>query len=43
MMRTGFAMAVAGLIFAAIPGTAQAVPIAPPMGVAGNHGNVTQV
>jgi hypothetical protein len=29
MLRTVFAMAVAGLVLAALPGTAQAAPIAP--------------
>jgi hypothetical protein len=44
MIRTIFAMAVAGLIFAAVSGTSQAAPIAPlPAGVTSAQGNVTQV
>jgi hypothetical protein len=44
MTRTIFAMAVAGLIFAAVSGTSQAAPIAPlPAGAAADHGGVTQV
>jgi hypothetical protein len=42
MTRTIFAMAVAGLLFAAVSGTSQAAPIAPlPAGA--TNGNVTQV
>ena len=49
MLRTMFAMAVAGLVLAAVSGTSQAAPIAPlPAGVAahdaGNDsGNLTKV
>jgi hypothetical protein len=44
MTRTIFAMAVAGLIFAAVSGTSQAAPMAPlPAGVATDHDAVTQV
>jgi hypothetical protein len=44
MTRTIFAMAVAGLIFAAVPGTSQAAPIAPIAGVtATDTGHLTQV
>ncbi len=45
MTRTLFAMAVAGVIFAAVPGSsAQAAPVAPlPVGAAADHGPVTQV
>ena len=44
MIRTIFAMAVAGLIFAAVPGTSQAMPIAPlPAGVTSETGGLTQV
>jgi hypothetical protein len=45
MTRTIFAMAVAGLMFAAVTGTSQAAPIAPlPAGVSTtDHGTVTQV
>jgi hypothetical protein len=44
MTRTIFAMAVAGVIFAAVSGTSQAAPIAPlPAGVANDSGAITQV
>jgi len=44
MTRTIFAMAVAGMIFAAVSGTSQAAPIAPlPAGVANDSGAITQV
>jgi hypothetical protein len=44
MTRTIVAMAVAGLIFAAVSGTSQAAPMAPlPAGVATDRGAVTQV
>jgi hypothetical protein len=44
MTRTMFAMAVAGLIFAAVSGTSQAAPIAPlPAGVTNDNGGLTQV
>ncbi len=44
MTRTIFAMAVAGLIFAAVSGTSQAAPIAPlPAGVASETGVATPV
>jgi hypothetical protein len=44
MRRTAFAMAAAGLIFAAVFGTAQAAPIVPlPAGVTADLSDVTQV
>jgi hypothetical protein len=44
MVRTFFAMAVAGLIFAAVSGTSQAAPIAPlPAGASNDHSGLTQV
>ncbi len=43
MKRTIFAVAVAVLIFGAIPMTSQAAPIAPLSGVTIDHGNLTQV
>jgi hypothetical protein len=44
MTRTMFAMAVAGLILAAVSGTSQAAPIAPLSAVsASQQGNLTQV
>jgi hypothetical protein len=43
MTRTIFAMAVAGLLFAAVSGTSQAAPIAPLSGAANDHGGLTQV
>jgi hypothetical protein len=44
MLRTMFAMTVAGLLFAAVSGTSQAAPIAPlPASVANGTGAVTQV
>ena len=44
MTRTIFAMAVAGVIFAAVSGTSQAAPIAPlPAGVANDSSGITQV
>jgi hypothetical protein len=44
MTRTVFAMAVAGLLFAAVSGTSQAAPIAPLTGVtSGDAGSVTPV
>jgi len=43
MIRTMFAMAVAGLVFAAVSGTSQAAPIAPLSGVASESGNLTPV
>jgi hypothetical protein len=44
MLRTMFAMAVAGLLFAAVSGTSQAAPIAPlPSGVTKDSGGLTQV
>jgi hypothetical protein len=44
MIRTMFAMAVAGLIFAAVSGTSQAAPIAPlPAAAVSEQGNLTQV
>jgi len=44
MIRTVFAMAVAGLIFAAVSGTSQAAPIAPfSAGVTNDSISVTQV
>jgi hypothetical protein len=44
MTRTLFAMAVAGLVFAAVSGTSQAAPIAPlAAGAAADHGGLTQV
>ena len=44
MLRTMFAIVAAGLIFAAISGTSQAVPIAPlPAGVTSETGGLTQV
>jgi hypothetical protein len=39
MLRTLFALAVAGLLFAGISGTAQAAPMAPlPAGITAEHG-----
>jgi len=44
MIRTVFAMAVAGLLFAAVSGTSQAAPIAPLSGVTSpDNGQVTKV
>jgi hypothetical protein len=44
MTRMIFAMAVAGLLFAAVSGTSQAAPIAPlPEGVTSETGGLTQV
>lgn len=44
MTRTIFAMAVAGLVFAAVTGSSQAAPVAPlPSGVTATDGTVTQV
>jgi len=48
MLRTMFAMTVAGLLFAAVSGTSQAAPIAPlPLSVTNDNdngnGNLTQV
>jgi ABC-type glycerol-3-phosphate transport system substrate-binding protein len=44
MTRTFFAMAVAGLLLAAVSGTSQAAPIAPlPAAAAADHSGVTQV
>jgi hypothetical protein len=44
MLRTMFAMAVAGLVLAAVSGTSQAAPIAPRSAVVTNDGGtVTQV
>jgi hypothetical protein len=44
MTRTIFAMAVAGVIMAAVSGTSQAAPIAPlPAGVANDSSGLTQV
>ena len=44
MTRTMFAMAVAGLVFAAVSGTSQAAPIAPlPAGCSAEAGNLTPV
>jgi hypothetical protein len=44
MTRTIFAMAVAGLICAAVSGTSQAAPIAPlPAGVTSESSGLTQV
>ena len=44
MLRTMFAMTVAGLLFAAVSGTSQAAPIAPlPSGVTKDSGGLTQV
>jgi len=44
MLRTVFAMAVAGLMFAAFAGTSQATPIAPlAAGVTADGGHATQV
>jgi hypothetical protein len=44
MLRTVFAMAVAGLVFAAVSGTAQAAPIAPlAVGVTAELSDVSQV
>jgi hypothetical protein len=44
MLRTMFAMTVAGLLFAAVSGTSQAAPIAPlPAAAASEQGNLTQV
>lgn len=44
MIRTVFAMAVAGLVFAAVSGTSQAAPIAPLTGVTSiDSGSVTHV
>jgi hypothetical protein len=44
MLRTMFAMTVAGLLLAAVSGTSQAAPIAPlPAAAASEQGNLTQV
>jgi hypothetical protein len=44
MIRTIFAMAVAGVICAAVTGTSQAAPMAPlPAGVANDSSGLTQV
>jgi len=44
MLRTLFAMAVAGLLFAAVSGTSQAAPIAPlPEGVTSETSGLTPV
>jgi hypothetical protein len=44
MTKTVFAMAVAGLVFAAASGTSQAAPIAPlPAGTQAESGNLTPV
>jgi hypothetical protein len=44
MLRTMFAMTVAGLLFAAVSGTSQAAPIAPlPSGVTKDGSGLTQV
>jgi hypothetical protein len=44
MTRTVFAMAAAAMLMAAVPGTSQAVPIAPPAGIeTADQGNVTPV
>jgi hypothetical protein len=44
MLRTMFALAVAGLLFAAVSGTSQAAPIAPlPSSVTKDSGGLTQV
>jgi hypothetical protein len=44
MLRTVFAMAVAGLVLAAVSGTAQAAPTVPPaVGVTADLSDVTQV
>jgi hypothetical protein len=44
MTRTIFAMAVAGVLFAAVSGNSQAAPIAPlSAGVANDNGAITQV
>ena len=44
MLRTMFAMTVAGLLFAAVSGTSQAAPIAPlPASVTSETGGLTQV
>jgi hypothetical protein len=44
MTRTIFAMAVAGVMFAAVSGTAQAAPMAPlPAGVTNDSSGLTQV
>ncbi|MGC1780860.1 MAG: hypothetical protein WBB34_23230 [Xanthobacteraceae bacterium] len=44
MLRTVFAMAVAAVCFAAVPGTSQAAPIAPLSATtASGQGNLTQV
>lgn len=44
MLRTMFAMTVAGLLFAAVSGTSQAAPIAPlPSGVTKDGGGLTRV
>jgi hypothetical protein len=44
MIRTIFAMAVAGVLLAAVSGTSQAAPIAPlGSAVTTDHGSVTQV
>ena len=41
MTRTVFAMTAAALLMLAVSGTSQAVPIAPPAGIAADQGNVT--
>ena len=44
MTRTLFAIAIAGVMFAAVPGTTQAAPIAPlAAGATTDNGAVTQV
>ena len=43
MLRTIFALAVAGLVFTAVSGTSQAAPIAPLTGVTNGSNTVTQV
>ena len=44
MKRTAFAIAVAALALAAVPGTAQAAPIAPlPAGLTASHDHLIQV
>jgi hypothetical protein len=43
MTRTFFGMAVAALVFGAIPGNSRAGPIAPLAGITVDHGNLTPV
>jgi hypothetical protein len=43
MLRTIFALAVAGLVLTAVSGTSQAAPMAPLTGVTTDSGTVTQV